>query len=68
MNHQINTHNRKEKLNHDPEKKMHNSKSKTFIRTEISKLSRKQKHKLEVKMKQIYHKNEEETKQTGEAK
>ena len=29
----INTHNIKEKLNHGPEKKMHNSKSKTFIRT-----------------------------------
>ena len=68
MNHQINMHNRKEKLNHGPEKKMHNNKSKTFIRTEIPKLSRKQKHKLEVKMEQIDHKNEEETKQTEEAK
>ena len=47
---------------------MHNNKSKTFIRTEIQKLSRKQNHKLEVKMEQIDHKNEEETKQTEEAK
>ena len=47
---------------------MHNNKSKTFIRTEIPKLSRKQKHKLKVKMEQIDHKNEEETKQTVKAK
>ena len=46
---------------------MHNNKSKTFIRTEIPKLRRKQKHKLKVKMEQIDHKNEEETKQTEEA-
>jgi len=49
-------------------KKIHNSKSKPFIQTEIGKLSRKQKHKMEVKMEETDHKNEEERKQMEEAK
>ena len=54
---------------------MHNNKSKTFIRvanakwetSATGKLNIKQKQKLQMKMEEMDHKNEEERKQTEEA-